>query len=105
MSRKYLSITGSVRVDPGDGRLVLVPDDESALRLKHAADVQFGMTLHAHDRAEALRSAGKHEEAEAQDKKDASIEAAVEKMLADKEAANQPPPAPAEEPAADPEVK
>lgn len=90
MPRKTLVITGSVRVDPGDGRLVLVPDDESALRLKHAADVQFGMTLHAHDRVAALEDAGKLEEAKAAAEKDVSIEKAVEKMLADKEAANAP---------------
>lgn len=92
MPRKSLSITGSVRVDPGDGRLVFVPDDESALRLKHAADVQFGITLHAHDRVAALEDAGKDEEAKAAAEKDASIDAAVEKMLADKEAANAPAP-------------
>lgn len=90
MPRKTLSITGSVRVDPGDGRLVLVPDDESALRLKHAADVQFGITLHAHDRVAALEDAGKPEEAKVAAEKDASIEKAVEDMLAAKEKANEP---------------
>lgn len=90
MPRKSLALTCSVRVDPGDGRLILVPDDESALLLKHAADVQVGITCHVHDRAAALEDAGKPEEAKAQEAKDASIQATVEKMLADKEAANAP---------------
>lgn len=102
MSRKSLFITCSVRTDPGDGRLVLVPDDESAVLLKHAADVKVGMTLDVHDRVQALADAGKHEEAAMQEEKDASIVATVEKMLADKERAN----APANEPAEPaPEVK